>query len=272
MKIWNSEWLMTLAIHHHNVLLLSDEWETPAGSTYFSHCCHPISTKPFIIFSVVTFPYFLLNLRSFQFNPNLPSSHVSPSLFTGMLCWQHGMMSLVPPPQVWSVFESGHKRAFLWLDWMISTIAAACKLKSEWGQHLVRVEHTVSWKSKLSYSNPVNQMAEISTINPILFSYLSDGQKQNNTFESHWTTSYHNSILGFKLTLDIYYIKWTGRVLRFKDISTRQMVGDGHICCWRAQTCNLVVTECLKTNAQVCQEKQGWRLSLWCIWNTKSRY
>lgn len=126
MKIWNSEWLMTLAIHHHNVLLLSDEWGTPAGSRYFSHCCHPISPKPFIIFSVDTSPYFLLNLPSFQFNPNSPSSHVSPSLFTGNALLTTRDDELGFSPRAWSVFESGDRQAFLWLDWMISTIA--CKL------------------------------------------------------------------------------------------------------------------------------------------------
>lgn len=59
-KIWNSDWLMTLAIHHCNVLLLSDEWANFSREQAFSPppllFFHNISPKPIIVCLEANFP------------------------------------------------------------------------------------------------------------------------------------------------------------------------------------------------------------------------
>lgn len=100
--------------------------ETPAGSRHFSHLCLPflIQTLHHFLSRCFSFPTSCVTFPPSRSTQTHPPPHTSPSLCTGMLCWELSLTSWVFP-WAWSVLESEHRLAFLWLDWMISTIAAA---------------------------------------------------------------------------------------------------------------------------------------------------
>lgn len=70
-------------------------WETPARRRHFSHLCLHFSTNPSSFSQWTLFsPCILLNLPSFQFNPNSPSS---PYITQSARRWKHRLMGWVFP-------------------------------------------------------------------------------------------------------------------------------------------------------------------------------
>lgn len=152
-KIWNSDWLMTLAIHHCNVLLLSDEWVNfSREQAFFSSLLflRNMSPKPVIVCLEAHFPV--------TDQPMFPC--FEQHCVSWLLCFpddcvffQHGRWTECFA--LWSVFESKHRLAFLWLArwlaWLLQhdswcrSRSATDKTndwpKANWRMHL----HQASW-------------------------------------------------------------------------------------------------------------------------------